>query len=449
MPETELPTGNGEEGARLSELADLLCSAFDDFGLEELVSVTLGQGLFKVYAAPGTPLRQTAYRLLQRAGEEGTTEMLLRGVLARRPNRPDLRPIIGKHYPQALLPMPVTRAQVSDVVDGLEAVKRRSADPAVNAMVTESRAELERVNRELHLLARYKNLHDALHLVQLRHLRVVTGAVRRLRTDPTAGMELTDYVAELQIHAVAARGAAEGLPDGTAREDELAWVTTLEAAVTDLRTALDTLDDRTGALAVANLKQVLRVQPFRINQHLTSTAQRLPLTKLIAALQKIASTTANGEQQRGYLDDAITSLQALVPDLLGCVHEHRLWQEVENDLWLAQTGWEQGATSDALGDFWIVWPRITERVATLSAAYTTDAWAVRLNNYAAAFKRAFPDPANVVDLAGAQAAFDRFRHDALFRFYLVDKTLKDKCGAITAIGQPLDDLLREVARGAH
>src|SRR5688572_19646610 len=444
MPTTDPPIGNTPgDGAKLIELTDMLCSAFDDFGLEELVAVTLGEGLYTVYVPRGLPTRQAAYRLLEGVEKKGRTETLLRGALDRRPGRPDLRPIIGKYYPQVLMPLAVTRAEVSDVVEGLEAVKRRSADPTVIAMVTESHAELERVNRELDLLARYKNLHDALHLVQLQHLRVVIGAVRRLHSDPAAGAELNAYVTQLRIHVMGARTAVEGLPEGTGRQLELEGVNLLESAVADLRTAVKDVDERIGAQAVTKLKRVLRVQPFRVNQLLTLTAQGLPLTQLISALEKIATPPGNGPQHNVSLDAAINSLRSLVPDLLGCVQEHRLWQEVENNLWLAQEDWQQGAPSDALGQFWIVWPSITERVAALSAAYPTADWAIELKKDADAFERWFPDPARLVDFAKAQAAFELFRNHALFRFYLVDMTLKAKCGTIATIGAPLDDLLRE------
>jgi hypothetical protein len=45
-------------------------------------------------------------------------------------------------------------------------------------------------------------------------------------------------------------------------------------------------------------------------------------------------------------------------------------------------------------------------------------------------------------------AFDRFRRSVLIRFYVVDGALKEKCGKVTAIGEPLDNLLRQVPDGS-
>jgi hypothetical protein len=48
-----------------------------------------------------------------------------------------------------------------------------------------------------------------------------------------------------------------------------------------------------------------------------------------------------------------------------------------------------------------------------------------------------------------QASFRRYRREATLRFFQVDLSLRDLCGEIAAIGDPVTALLREAVHVDH
>lgn len=446
MPTPAPPSAAPPEGTRLRELTDLLCSALPtEAELEMIVLESLHTGLHTDYVPDGLTLRQTASELIRALDEHGTTATLLQAVLAARPTRADLREVVARYHPEAI---PTdTDTKVNEVGRALEATARGLSDPAVRVLVEESRGSVELLRREVDVLARYKDLHDCLHQIQLKHLRQVADAARRFRTDPLAGGMLGEYLDELQIVASDAREAAAGLPatPGTLRAVELRWVSTLDAVAVGLRTALDTLDDHAASEAVRSLRTMLRVQPFRLNELLAVTAQELPLNQLLETLRRVALAVGTQSGLSGELDAGTTALAELIPDLLGHVREHWLWQEAEKELWLAEEEIHKG-TPEGTAEFQALWDDVTRRVQGLAAADPSAGWARDVTRFEADLRAALaaapPEPVRI------RLAFDRYRRTVLVRFYLVDKALKEKCGKVTAIGEPLDNLLRQVPHGS-
>jgi hypothetical protein len=433
-------------GTRLRELTDLLCSALPtEADLEMMVAESLHTDLHTDYVADGLPLRPTASALIRALDARGITPTLLRAVLAARPTRADLREVVARYHPEAL---PTdTDTKVTELGRALDAAARGLADPAVRALVEESRGSVERLRREVDVLARYKDLHDCLHQIQLKLLRQVADTARRLRTDPTAGGMLDEQLDDLRTLASGAREAAAGLPDtpGTLRAVELRWVSTLDAVAESLRTALDTLEDQPAAEAVRSLRSILRVQPFRLNELLAVTAQELPLGQLLETLRRVALAVAERSGPTADLDAGTAALEELIPDLLGHVREHWLWQEAEKDLWLAEEEIHKG-TPEGMAEFQYVWDDVTRRVQALAAADPAAQWARDVTRFEAELRAALEAaPAEPVRV---RLAFDRFRRSVLIRFYVVDGALKEKCGKVTAIGEPLDNLLRQVPDGS-
>lgn len=432
-------------GEQVDDLRKLLCSAFTARELEQLVRTTLGDRLYEEYAPQGLSGKDLCFELIEALERRGTTVVLLRGVLKARSARADVRETLARVCPEALRPAPDPRDQLREVVGGVDAAKTRLADPAVAAMIVGYRPALERTVAEIDLLARYKALHDCLHMVQLKHYRQVSEAARRFRADPLAFGTLDGYLAELRVIADEARSAAEGLPaaSGGRRQEELAWVQELEAVVAGLRAALDGLEDRAASDAVRKLKGLLRVEPFRINRLLALTAEQLPLDRVVEALDEVLARTAANDPAAAVLRGGSAALRAVIPLLMGRVTEHTRWQKIENDLWQAEESLHRGGEED-LEEFRFLWPAIKDQADHLCAVDPAAEWAATLGRYAAAFDEAFPPPPAAVDVARARATFNRFRHEAMFHFYLVDKALRALCGEVTAVGRPLAELIQEV-----
>lgn len=93
------------------QLTDKIISAFPDpQDLDRAVRRGTGDRLFVEYVGPGQPLRKTVEQLLDALEAAGTTAFFLRGALAERPQRQDLRDLVARLFPAALVPLPILSA---------------------------------------------------------------------------------------------------------------------------------------------------------------------------------------------------------------------------------------------------------------------------------------------------------------------------------------------------
>lgn len=440
--------GDGTPGERIGELTDIVCDAFrnvDELAL--LIREVLGADLYNEVWTERLPLRQSAFRMLDGLEARGLTAVVLQAVLRARPARADLRADIERLCPEALLSD--TRSRVSSVITGVQNVAGHLADPVIRGLVSDSRTDIERVTREINLLARYKALHDCLHRIQLRSFREMERIARRVSAEPDAYEAMISYLTDLQIRAKEGRRAVEGLPDTPVeRGQELAWLATLDEVIGRLETALNEPNQRSmrdAAHEAAHvLKGLIRLDLVRINRTLSLIAESLPLYRVVELLGKTISLVEPVEPLVHRLRDAQTSLQALLLDLRRHVEEHSHWQRVDKDMWQA----EDALRNRSLEEFELIWLRINRYVKVLREGDPAAPWVEQLKLPAERIDSVFSGtlPAVLSDelLSGTRDQFNRYRHWAMLQFYNVDFSLKDKCDEITALGQPLKELLAEV-----
>jgi hypothetical protein len=101
-------------------------------------------------------------------------------------------------------------------------------------------------------------------------------------------------------------------------------------------------------------------------------------------------------------------------------------------------------TEASLADFMDMWPGIAADVQAVAVTVRGDDWGANVARCKSEVDAALPaDPAAQVT-EPLRTAFDRYRQLGLLCFFVVDKALQEKCGKITAIGRPLENLLRKV-----
>lgn len=397
----------------------------------------------------GLPFRTIVAQLLTKTEQRGSTVKLFAGVLKFLQNDARAKDIIGRLLPEALAAAPETATDVESACRGVEAVRAHLGIAAVRDRIMSSRQDLKRVAGDLDLLARYKALHDSLHMLQMKHFRLLARDAQQLGTDPSVSETLSEYIEELRIHSLNARAAAAGLPDTPGERDvEMEWVVALDSVVEGFRTALENNDARAATGSVYKLKAILRRQPARLDNLLVVTARRAPLSCLVETLQEVAKACADGNGHSSDLTEAIQALQRLIPDQMGLIAEHTAWQQVASDLWQASESLYR-ASSDSLEEFQYLWQSLWTKVQLISASNPAAAWAMTLNRLGAEFEKAFSDSAMPPVSAPVLALFKRFLNEAMFHFFNVDKTLHSQCGEIIRLGKPLEDLLREVSNATH
>jgi hypothetical protein len=430
--------------AQVEQLGELLVKHLDDEGkeLDNVVKRNLGSGLFVEYAGRG-PFVNVVSQLLTKTEQRGSTVKLFAGVIKR---RPDLTDMIAKILPEAAAAAPKTAEQVAEVLDGVSGVHARLESAAVRKRILKSFDDLERVVIDLDLLARYKALHDCLHDLQVKHLRQVTTDAKRLREDPLANDNLSEYLHQLQIQASRARTAAEGLPDTPGERDvQMRWISALDAIINDLRAALTGMDNKAATKAVYGLKAILRKEPSELDHLLVITARRVPLSRLLDTLEDIATDSRNGAKERLDLSNAIVALQHLIPDQMGLIAEHTDWQQVARDFWQADDALQIG-NSDSLEEFQYHWDSLWNKIRTIIADDPKAPWATELNRQANdlfTFPLTPPVPEHV------KSRFGLFQRDAMFQFFKVDQSLHRQCNEIIKLGEPLQRLLKDASNDNH
>lgn len=437
---------------QLEEVNELLVTLFagKEPELEGVVRFNLiGKELYTDFVGRGLPLRETVFALTAKTEKLQVTVPLLAGVVRARPE-PAVREVVERIIPGVLAAAtPVGAAAdaaswVRDALKGIDAIKTQIADNNVRAQLTSSRADLARIAGDIDMLARYKELHDCLHRIQLRPLRLTLIAIKGFRTDPTQKDTLQADSDRLRTEAKIARRAASKLPnDAGERDDELKWVNRLDNVAKGFDESIRASDVQMAMRAFYQLKEILRQIPGDLDGLMVRTAKRLQLSRLLETLQKIAAGPMQDDRVRTDLNSAIAALLMLVPDLMQRITQHTAWQQIERKLARAEDGVLQ-EMSEALDELQFLWPELKDLIIAITVTDSSAPWASALRDNLGKFDQALPLPAAPPVPPPAQDIFKQFRRTAADQFYLVDQELNDECGQIVKIGAPLDQLLQGV-----
>lgn len=433
-----MPAVSDLEGEAIGRLTDLIVDAFDRDELKLLLKVKLNLDLARQVNIDDDD-EKIVFELILRMSRLGITTDFLRVIQEARPDRRDLRNFIGEVAPQALQPATDPKVSAAVAAKGLSIVKERLTDPAVRRLVAPHRDELERLMEDIEILANYKRLHDFLQTIQFTHHLQMTHDMQRLRTDEIAGITLEAHIFQIDELYRNAHAAAQALPDIAAvRAAELRWMGKLRSALDRIRKAVETLDDQEGLQGLRALRSFSRSEPYRINSLLSTTAERMPLERLVSVVAAVAEATASDEASSEELREGLGSLQSLLPQLKGRVAEHSQWQDIEREFMETDDFIEQG-TQYSVEAFRDMWAETKKCVAALAGTEPDSLWAQKSQKQADII-----DATLSGEIEKARKAFGLYRHTVLFHFFQVDRALRYQCEAILAIKRPLSSLLSEV-----
>ena len=183
-------------------------------------------------------------------------------------------------------------------------------------------------------------------------------------------------------------------------------------------------------VALTDIHRLMATVPSRLNEQIVVAAEALPLGKLAEALAAVAGATSGAPGT--VIGQARGALSLIDPALHARVSEHKCWQEIDNRIrYMDELVDHRGP--DTLAEFTIYWPDLKRAVLDLAAFVPTAPWSRDTGLYAARL-----DDLLARDLLddALLAAFANFRVKARFRFFAVDRTLKDECTALVAISAP-------------
>jgi len=331
----------------------------------------------------------------------------------------------------------VTGVASSEAVgQGLVALKelmQRSAD--VRTAVTAFQTDFQAAEEQLILMADYKSLHDLLHRLQFHCYNGVVQAATRFPDDEMALSNLADYQLELEgilteLKTVAGRPA---LP-----KQETVWIVELNAADDELKSVLDTLDDKQLKKVIWRMNRVLANQPARINSRLNQAARTLRLPALTQALTQVCANLTSLDldpEKVGQFQTGVEALSQLDQQLAALVDDHDRLQEVEVELRRIEASLEADLTELEMS-----WPDLKAKVEPLSGAGSTEEWVVAFQTEGKNLDEALAanNPPKV------KRAFRSYRRRAGDRCYRVDVNLKDMCERLRSVAGPLASVLRMI-----
>jgi hypothetical protein len=396
-----------------------------------------GDARINEITAATRPTRQIAQECIELVEQEKVTVVFLRFILITPKCPPKLRQDAITIFPE----LRSVDLPFADIVTS--AADNLQMNANVIAEKVASKAPIQLLTDSISELKCYKNLHEALHQIQ------ISGRPQVPDEDDARGQQefrrdLRQYVAQLRTSRIKADDALSEMPPGSAlRVTEQPWITTVGDCAVRLQAALTATDVPAAELALDVTARAIDPLPEQINKHIFEIAKKLPLDGLLDALRM-----ANGaEIPNSPVKQAIDAIGALRLALLTRVLEHSRWQETDNALFSLSQAFRQAATT-AFRKFARQWPPAKKQIDSLTGSDAASEWAVTIKGYSgdvdhalAEVERSFAAP----PVAGNDDRFnsvmsepyDALRLEAQTRFFSVDSALKQSCLELLRIQTPL------------
>lgn len=420
---------------QLALLHEAVVDAFSPPELERLTRFKLGTRLDLITRAGSTPTM--VHAVLEYAERRGWTEELIRGVYEERNSHPLVLAFCQQHARFVFVAKPSTAALAQSIGAGLETVATRldSVRQAVGAVISgNAREQLTDLARQFARLRRYKVLHDCLHNLQFKYARLIRVEVKALAAPPFDPDNLLLYCAEMSSELAACRPEVRELPTA---EAETMMLNIATRAVSLLHDGASREDPAVAGSGLQLLEGLLRVQPSRINQHLSDSLEVLQLDQLYATFARLRDAVSADAAWTASLSAATAGLGGLGPRLRRVLGNHRDWQVVDNTLTKIDTDLKLGAPAK-LCEF--EWQQANAILQSLLDEAGPAAWAQELRPLAAALSEAF----GTGMAEGVPRAFQRFRPRAMWYFYEADRELKELSGELDVVGVRLDLVLQRM-----
>ncbi len=308
------------------------------------------------------------------------------------------------------------------------------AVPEVKTAVIKFRTEFQAISDQVEMLATYKDLHDLLHHLEFKCYQGILREARHFPDDYTClsilesyGQNLQDIIADVEGIIAQQNPASVGI----------IWHQDLNQAFHFLKTALEEEDKSQLKKASWFINQIIASQPSQINAALVSTAKILRLPALVEGMKGIWKIIENSELELAKLDqfqESVISLDKLDDDLKILVKSHDNWQRIDSQLRRIETVIK---STEDLFELEMSWEGLKAEVAE-QCQDSQGSWAISLQKEAARLDEAIA----AQNTSKVRQYFSSYRNRASQGFYKIDLELRNFCGNLREVGNPLAYLLR-------
>lgn len=318
------------------------------------------------------------------------------------------------------------------VATGMTALKEMSVDSAeIRDAAATFRAVFQSACDQIHDVSEYKNLHDQLHELQIKCYDVIATNAARFPGDEDAKTDLEECQLTFE-------GVLEQLRSIASRFEraDTDWIHQLEAALLDLRNALQKDDPALLKQSLRKMDRELSLRPPQINTRLNQSARALNLGEVVQALSKVRDHAALVEPDSSKMREfksGVDALGKMDASLSALIRLHDRWQDVDTELRSME---KDSKNPEELG-YW--WPDFKPKTLDICKAVAGD-WATSFQNYGLSLEQAI----GANDPAKTKRFFRLIRHSVTIRFYQTDADLKSQCDELRKVGEPLTTMLRVI-----
>jgi TIR domain len=321
--------------------------------------------------------------------------------------------------------------------EGIKALIELMSNPVVQGNVVAFKAVLETSCRQIDVLAHYKDLHDLLHTLQFQCYKSILSIVRAARRSPDDPAVWDDaYLYDLTLQNTITR-LNQLIGAKTFGPTAVPWIQTFVKDLTALSQALQKCDVEEIEKALRPINKVLNIQPSRINDRLDEAARAVPLPTLVDDLTRVRNNLTKfgiNSSRTHKFEDGLMALSDLNASLVSLIESHSKWQEIDVELRRIEAN-----TVYDFSELEFSWPDLKRMVDELCAS-SKEQWAQALVEDGQKLEGAISldSPAQI------KQYFQRFRTRAGSRFYQVDFNVKELCGKLRLVGDPLATILEMI-----
>jgi hypothetical protein len=424
------------------KLIKILVDAFEENSddLRRLIKFSLGMTL-ESSKTPGKELGQIISSLLLTLVQRGSgsVDMLLRAAVTVRPKNENLLRFTRQHFPLALQPLD-DDALVLAIQRALMELASMKQAAEVQQVIGGYRSAFEVTKRQIDTLAKYKELHNCLHLIQ-KSLLAITTDIGYLKKGNVSVRILQDHAFNLRGWANTARNQISRL---ATEEDERVWIDELDACAADIETntipAAPALD-REKVLTVPDRLSDLLVNSPRINTYLYAAAQAVQLDNFADTMDSVVHLVGNNTASATSLSrlrEGSSAVGMLCSRLAGMVAEHNEWQFLNTLLDGAKISPKHRAQAKIPS-----WKQFRTKLIGLCDVHPAEDWSKGLRAMMTPWLTdtvpAEPQIPGIIREIDDE--FWRFQQAFLDRFFQADMELNALCAKVTQFATPLDALL--------
>jgi hypothetical protein len=322
-------------------------------------------------------------------------------------------------------PVPIEESTRS-AGEGMQVLARLMGDPAVQRSVAAFAADFETSSTQIDVLGRYKHLHDSLHNLQFECYNYIQETVRSAKKDSSNWDNLAQYDTTI-------RRIIDGLNRSTQDEQFDSFKPSIATLIQNLKVLLTAVRNPEASqieAALQPISRVLNTLPWRVNERLAEAARHARLPQLVAALTSVRHNLDKfgiDAARRDKFENGLKALIDLNANLVSQIESHSKWQDIDVDLRLIEAGIERDFTELDSN-----WPDLKRKVSELSID-KCDPWAEDLADVSQRLEEAM----NSNDPVRIRRSFYSYRSTMGYRFYQVDDALKELCGKLNRVGDPL------------